>query len=130
MSRLPEYKEDCAKLDIKQAFANWELPARGMGYHFLNVLLHSKRSVIFDHSAANESHIRLLEQISAIPYRVELHYTPCSIETALARIKKRERETQRHTPEHYLTERVGLIEQLLPAYQQVVHRYLEVASTI
>lgn len=128
MSQLPGYKKDCTTVGLTQAFANWELPARALGYYFLKVLLRAKCSIIFDHSAANESHLALLEQIKAMPYHVELHHTPCTAETAYARVKKREIETQRHTPEHYLTERAALIDQLIPKYRQIVHRYLEVPS--
>ena len=126
MSQLPGYKTDCTTVGLKQAFANWELPARGLGYYFLQTLLSAKRSIIFDHTAANESHISLLQQISAGPYRVELHYLHCEIGIAYARIKKRESEVQRYTPKRYLTERATLLNRLLPVYQQVVDRYVEV----
>ena len=128
MSQLPGYKLDCTRLGLKQAFANWELPARGLGYYFLQELLRGKRSIIFDHSAANESHVNLLKQIKALPYRVELHYLFCKMETARLRSKERERTTQRHTPEHYITERAALIDSLLPMYREFVDLYLEVPS--
>ena len=125
MSELPGYRDDCITAGLKQAFARWELPARGLGYYFLKALLRAKRSILFDHSGANESHIILLRQIGKIAYRTELHYIPCDIETARLRVKERESQTQRHTPEHYLTERAALLENLLPKYRQVVHHYRE-----
>jgi len=128
MLQLPGYKEDCTTVGLKEAFANWELPARGLGYYFLKRLLHEKRSIIFDHSAANESHVALLQQVSNGFYRVELHYISCKIETAYSRVKERESRTQQHTPEHYLTERAASIDRLLPKYRRVVHRYKEVSS--
>lgn len=133
MSQIPDYKEDCENLGLEKALANWEVPARGIGYFLLECLLRSQRSVIFDHSASNESHVLLLEQIgtggaTTGVYQTELLYIPCSLETANARVKQRQVEIQRHTPEFYLTERAKLIEQLLPKYRQVVHRYMEVVS--
>lgn len=130
MLQLPGYKADYAAVGSKQAFANWELRARGLGYYFLRALLYAKRSIIFDHSAANESHIPLLKQIRAVPYKVELHYTPCNTATAYARVKKREKQEQRHTPTRYITERAALLRRLLPIYQKVVDRYVEIEQKI
>ena len=128
MSQLPGYKSDCMELGLKQAFVNWELPARGLGYFFLQRLLRKRRSVIFDHGAANESHLVLLEQIRNLPYRIELHHVTCSMATAYSRTRKRERMTKRHTPKHYITERAKLIDQLLPKYRKIVDRYLKVGE--
>ena len=56
--------------------------------------MRNQRSIIFDHSAANISHVNLLKQIQTLPYRVELHYISCKIATAHARAKERERQAK------------------------------------
>lgn len=128
MESLPEYQQEKAVYGALTAFANWEKSARSIGYHLLQALLEKRRNVIFDHSAANAAHLQLIAGAKTWGYQVEMHYLPCSISVALKRVQVREKITQRHTPKTLLSQRQEALRQLLPPYQQQVHRFVEVPA--
>lgn len=126
MESLEGYRTDFAARGMVEAFGQWELPARIIGYHLLQALIDSKRNVLFDHSAAAVGHVALLEGVKALGYLVEMHHVQCELSEALERIKKREIEDKRHTPPALVHERSELLKDLLPRYQNIADLYLSV----
>ncbi len=82
--------------------------------------LDGKRNVLFDHSATNRMHVDLIGAVKRRNYSSHMHYIQCSPETAVERIKLREKITGRHTPEALIYEREALLQELLPPYQNLV----------
>lgn len=129
MEALPGYQTD-KRIDLQAAFAKWEIPARIIGYHLMQALLDNRRSFVFDHSAAFPAHVNLLSLAkNCLGYRVEMHRMLCSTETAVSRVKNREKQSCRYTPERLIYERVGVIENLLPQYQAIVDRFIAIENS-
>lgn len=118
MEALPGYRQTLEVKGARQAFADFELPARCIGYRLLDELVRRRQNIFFDHSAANRTHLRLLEALKLQGYRVEMHYLPCHPREAVKRISRR---PARHTPEELIWERSALLEELLPLYKAMVH---------
>lgn len=117
MEGLPGYRQTFENEGAQKAFADFELPARRIGYRLLDELVRRRQNIFFDHSAANRTHLRLLEALKLNGYRVEMHYLPCHPREAVKRISGR----ARHTPEELIWERNTLLEELLPLYKAIVH---------
>lgn len=87
MEQLAGYQKDKENLGIEEAFVRWELPARAVGYHLLQALVAKRRNILFDHSAASDLHLDLIDAVkNNNNYLVEMHYLKCDPENALIRI--------------------------------------------
>lgn len=128
MESLAGYQHDCKKLGIEEAFQRWELPARAIGYHLLQVLVEEKRNIFFDHSATNRKHLDLVKAVKKHGYQVEMHYIDCSVDEATKRVKARETTIQRHTPLSLISERSQLLEELVPHYERLVDKFLRTST--
>jgi predicted ABC-type ATPase len=128
MESLTGYQHDCKKLGIEEAFQRWELPARAIGYHLLQVLVEEKRNIFFDHSATNRKHLDLVKAVKKQGYQVEMHYIDCSVDEATKRVKARETSIQRHTPLSLISERSQLLEELVPHYERLVDKFLRMST--
>jgi predicted ABC-type ATPase len=126
MEALHGYRSDVTTIGLVAAFANWELPARIIGYHLLHALIEASRNVLFDHSAAAPTHVPLLEKVKASGYLVEMHHLQCVPSEALMRIKEREAVDKRHTPPALVHERLQLLKDLVPRYEGIVDRFISV----
>jgi predicted ABC-type ATPase len=122
MESLPGYQPMLEELGPKRAFAHYELPARTIGYRLLSALVQRRHHIFFDHSAANRTHLGLLQALKTQGYQVEMHYLECHPHEAIQRVQKRFSESVgRHTPEELIWERAALLEELLPLYRELVH---------
>ncbi|HVY12849.1 MAG TPA: zeta toxin family protein [Alphaproteobacteria bacterium] len=128
MEDHPRYWDCFHTHGAEQALEEWEKPARAIGYHLLQTLLENKRSIIFEHSAAHKDHPRLIKTAMDWGYITEMHYIPCSPELSIGRAKKRKRKGGRHVPEERIWERHALLEELLPIYRHLPHRFVTVKS--
>jgi predicted ABC-type ATPase len=129
MEKLSGYRNAKNRCGLSQAFFEWELPARAIGYHLFQALVEGSRSIIFDHSASSILHLELIDSVKKRGYRVEMHYLVCPPEIALKRVQEREKIIQRHTPENLIWERVELLEKLTPLYRQKVDRFIEINTS-
>lgn len=130
MEQLAGYQHTRAVLGPVEAFRAWELPARAIGYHLFQALIEAKRDVFFDHSALTPVHFDLLTEVKRKNYRIEMHYVDCAPTEALARVKKREQEIERHTPEYLIFQRYELLQGLLPKYKTIVDRFDCVSASL
>lgn len=130
MANLAGYKRDCICTGLIDAFKAWEAPARAIGYHLLQALLENKRNVLFDHSASFRNHLDLIGIVKGWGYIVEMHYLDCPPAMASERVRVREAVIQRHTPEHYIWERLALLEELIPLYRRQVDLFLTVPAGV
>ena len=128
MESLPGYQQDCKNLGLEEAFVRWELPARAIGYHLLQILVEEKRNIFFDHSATNRKHLELIKSVKKHGYQVEMHFIECSVDEATERVKAREATIQRHTPISLISERNRLLEELVPHYEGLVDKFLRVST--
>jgi predicted ABC-type ATPase len=130
MEQLAGYQHARAVVGPVEAFKAWELPARSIGYHLFQALIEAERDVFFDHSALTPVHFDLLTEVKRRNYDIEMHYIDCAPQEALDRVRKRERETKRHTPDYLIFERYELLQGLLPKYKTLVDKFDCVAGTI
>jgi predicted ABC-type ATPase len=130
MEQLAGSQHARALIGPVEAFKAWELHARSIGYHLFQALIEAERDVFFDHSALTPVHFDLLTEVKRRNYSVEMHYIDCAPVEALVRVKKREREIQRHTPEYLIFERYRLLQGLLPKYKTLVDKFDCVSGTI
>lgn len=126
MENLSGYRADRERLGLVDAFKRWELPARVIGYHLFQALIENDRNVFFDHSASFPAHLELIKKVRAKGYAVEMHYLPCPPQVAVRRAREREKLIKRHTPEALIWEREALLKDLIPQYQKLVHRFIEI----
>lgn len=123
MEDLPQYQKDKRQLGAMQAFGNWEIAAREIGYEVLFRGLEGKYNVIFDHSGTRPDHVELLEYVKQHSgYEVRIAAILVSVETAIMRAKARDR----HVPANYFHERVKILNELLPQYKKVADEYQEI----
>jgi predicted kinase len=133
MEKLKPYQEDTKYLieelgedeGIKQAFANWEIPARIIGYELLERAIEKKRHILFDHSASFKGHIELLKNLKdEMGYKIEMHFFDISIEEAKKRVKVREKKTKRYTPESMLFERKKVLNEMIGDYKKIADKFI------
>lgn len=128
MQALAGYREDCKSKGLEEAFRRWELPARNIGYHVLQLLLEERRNILFDHSATDRRHIMIIAKAKCMGYVTEMHHMECDLETALERVRRRESIIERHTPENLLHERKELLAEILPVYRHLVGKFVSVGQ--
>ena len=102
------------------AFAEYELPARWIGYQLLIRALEKNVSIIWEHSSALEQHVDLYKIIyHKSVYQVEMLYIDTPMEIIMQRTLK-ERDKGRFLPIEYITERSEKLKALLPIYQKCI----------
>ncbi len=126
MEQLPGYQIDKSRLGLQQAFERWELQARVIGYELFHGLVSGGRDILFDHSASSRLHLDLIRDVQSKGYIVEMHYIECTPEEAIRRVKRR--SSQRYTPEQLVYERHKLILELLPAYKELVDKFVTIVQ--
>jgi probable phosphoglycerate mutase len=105
MEALPAYQTDLAKLGNAQAFKNWEIPARIVGYELLRRAVEEHKNIFFDNGGSSQAHLLLMKNIKKFGYKSEMYYISCALETAIARAEAREKEINRHIPIETISER-------------------------
>lgn len=114
-----------AVLNRVDAFQQWELPARALGYQLLRFCLQENVSLLLDHSAADESHRLLLRALrEKSDYHLMMYFMDATPEMVLHRIAKREQTTGRHTPSSIVSERYHILKGAIPQYQKIVHSFV------
>jgi probable phosphoglycerate mutase len=130
MESLCGYQQDKPRLGLKDAFLKWQMPARFIGYHLLQALIEGQRNFIFDNSASFQAHIQLIETMrQKYNYYVEMHRMVCPLPVAMQLVVDREAVIQRHTPPEFLADREKVLDGLIPKYQRVVDKFIEVDTT-
>ena len=123
MDKIPSYHEDVKKLGLEQAFNNWEIVARVLGYELLFRAIKLKLSIILEHSGGNKAHIQLFENIKRFGYKTEVNYILCDLNTAEKRCLEREKIIQRHTPSELIHQRYNVLDEYM-------HRYASIADSL
>ena len=60
MEEIKSYWIDEQKFGAAMAFANWEMPARIIGYELLHRAIENKANIVFENSGVHEGHLELL----------------------------------------------------------------------
>lgn len=114
------YISDIKTLGLEHAFSKWEAVSATTCYHLIQALIENNRNIIFDHSAANNNHIELVDTVLAYGFEIEMHYLECPLPVALQRVKEREQRIKRHTPESLIHGRNELLAKLIPVYKSKI----------
>lgn len=125
MERLPEYREDVKKLGSVEAFSKWCIPARIAGYEVLLQAIKKRLNIFFDHGGSPFLHVKLLEEVKKFGYKVKIVYIKCDIDTAIKRVKEREKNTLRHTPEKMIIDRELLIKERVEQFKEIADEFVE-----
>ncbi len=125
MESISGYQTDLKNLGHIEAFSRWELPARVIGYELLRRAVIAKKNIFFDHGGSFSAHIDLMKNIKNFNYTTEMYYISCSLETALARAIKREKETLRNTPPEKIKNRYIKIANSINEYQKIIDKFYQ-----
>lgn len=92
MESISLYKESF-KADKIRSFKSWEIPARGIGYYFLEKCVKGSFPILFEHSNALEEHLALLSCIKMPPYsyHLQIYHINATPELVFPRLSKRNR---------------------------------------
>jgi probable phosphoglycerate mutase len=119
MEGLSPYREDLHRHGAAVAFARWELPARWLGYRFLEECLARRYSLLFEHGNATPAHVDLYRRVKALGYRLEIRFIDVPLEVAIERAGQRER----YTPREVVEERHALLRELNETYKQLADSF-------
>lgn len=104
MQSIPQYLEEAIS-DPVAAFEKWELPARQLANDILMKALFAGYNIIYLRTFALADSLNFVQAAKIFGYQFELHLLTCNLDVALARAKKRERQTKRHIPPKILEQR-------------------------
>jgi len=116
MEDLKSYWADEQKFGAALAFANWEMPARIIGYELLQRAIEAKANIVFENSGVHEGHLELLKHLKEIGYKVKYILMECDKELAITRSEIRESSTHRHTPHELIETRYEKLQSLKDKY--------------
>ena len=117
MAQIPQYKKDCDRLGLVQAFSKWEMPARVIGYEVLHRLIEKKASFVLEHSGMNAAHVKLVDVLKKEGYLTCLQFLYCDLDEACRRALERAKKISRHTPPQLIKERYLAILDYLDTYK-------------
>ena len=123
MESIPEYQTDLQKFGTAEAFAKWELPARVIGYELLRRSVENRKNIFVDNGGSSKAHLCLMQKIKLFGYTGEMYYISCSLETAIARAAKREKELNRHIPVETIKDRYIKTLENIKEYQKIVDKF-------
>ena len=129
MERIPAYNQQLFLNGSEQAFAQWEMPARIIGYQILLKAIKRRINILFEHSGGNQAHIELFQNIKKLGYSTELIFLDCDREVAYKRIQERMLRTHRFTPRHLVDERADVAKAFLKKYQQIADKVTVLDTT-
>jgi predicted ABC-type ATPase len=126
MEMLPEYIEDKEKLGAETAFQKWEVPSRSIAYGLFHQATSQGRTIIIDMGCARQESLTMLGSLKEMGYTMSMTHIKCDPETAIERIKTRER----FTPESMVHKRFLILNELIPRYKAMADTFTEIDTTI
>ncbi len=125
MEEIPDYNLK-KQISPVEAFKEWEIPARILGYEILCLAFERGFSILFDNGAVNQNHIKILECFKQDGYMLKMYYLKGKPDKLVERIKRREEETKRHFPIKDLNIRHELLQKNLSRYKTVVDEFYKI----
>lgn len=122
-NRLP-YKS-AEKKDAQQAFNDWEIVARIVGYELLKRAVEQKKNILFEHSSSIQEHVVLFEWLLKNGYDVHFKYISIPVFEAKKRVITRAEQEGRIVPDGYIETRYEQLKNLLPQYKKLCTTYKE-----
>lgn len=129
MENIEAYKQDRLKFGNAEAFSRWELPARVIGYELLCRAVKAHKNIFFDNGASSNAHLHLMKNIKSFGYGSEMYYISCSLETAIERAARREKEINRHIPVETIRQRYQKTLANVKEYQKIVDKFYHFDSS-
>ena len=115
MESLSFYKDE-ARRNREEAFRRWEIPARVIGYDWLEECLKRGLALVFEHGNTVPRHVAMYRMSRhTYGYTVHIHYIESGPETVKPRLARRER----YFPLSEIDRRWALGQRLRPAYEAV-----------
>lgn len=111
-----------SKQNPEKAFRKYAPTAANIGYHLINHAITNNISIIFDHGASPQSHIDLIKDLKT--YKTSIIYLECALDEAIKRVKKREIQIKRHTPEAMIIERHEKINTQMTDYKNAADDFI------
>lgn len=123
MESIPAYQDDLQKFGTVKAFTKWEIPARIIGYELLRRAVENRKNIFVDNGGSSKAHLCLMRNIKRFGYNSEMYYISCSLETAISRAAKREKEINRHIPVETIKERYIKTLENIEEYKKIVDKF-------
>ena len=119
MVKLKGYQKVLKESGAARAYAEYEMPARIIGYELLQRAIHLKLNIMLEHSGVNEAHIELFQNLAKRGYKTTVDCVMCKTDVALQRTQKRAEEINRYVPESVVLERASKIKEYMAKYQKI-----------
>ena len=119
MLKLKGYQNALKASGAAYAYAEYEMPARIIGYELLRRAVMLRLNIMLEHSGVNEAHIELFQNLMKRGYKTSVECIVCGTDVALLRTKKRAAEINRYVPESVVLERAAKVKEYMAKYQKI-----------
>ena len=119
MLKLKGYQNALKASGAAYAYAEYEMPARIIGYELLRRAVMLRLNIMLEHSGVNEAHIELFQNLIKRGYKTSVNCVVCGTDVALLRTKKRAAEINRYVPENVVLERAAKVKEYMAKYQKI-----------
>lgn len=119
MVKLKGYQNALKASGAAYAYAQYEMPARIIGYELLHRAVMLRLNIMFEHSGVNEAHIELFKNLAQRGYKTSVDCIVCREDEAIQRAKVRAEEINRYVPEKIIVERADKIKDYMARYQKI-----------
>lgn len=123
MLQLKGYQNALKASGAAYAYAQYEMPARIIGYELLKRAVMLRLNIMLEHSGVNEAHIELFQNLAKRGYKTSVSCVVCKTDVALLRTKERAEKLNRYVPESVVLERADKL-------REYMTRYKKIASTV
>lgn len=123
MLKLRGYQNALKASGAAYAYAQYEMPARIIGYELLKRAIILRLNIMLEHSGVNEAHIELFQNLAKRGYKTAVDCVVCKTDVALLRTKERAAKINRYVPENVVLERADKL-------REYMTRYKKIASTV
>ena len=119
MIKLKGYQNALKASGAAYAYAQYEMPARIIGYELLQRAIMLRLNIMFEHSGVNEAHIELFKNLAQRGYKTSVECIICKEDKAIERAKERAIKINRYVPEKIILERANKIKDYMTRYQKI-----------
>lgn len=119
MLKLKGYQNALKASGAAYAYAQYEMPARIIGYELLKRAVMLRLNIMLEHSGVNEAHIELFQNLAKRGYKTSVNCVVCKTNVALLRTKERAEKLNRFVPENVVLERADKLREYMTRYKKI-----------
>lgn len=119
MLKLKGYQNALKASGAAYAYAQYEMPARIIGYELLKRAVMLRLNIMLEHSGVNEAHIELFQNLAKRGYKTSVDCVVCKTDIALSRTKERAAKINRYVPESVVLGRADKLREYMTRYQKI-----------